>query len=161
TARNSGTRLTSMERWAPIWETRPRETSVGPPRRRLRRSGLVAHLPTHLSEEPPLGRRETLDAPRRDLVEHTIDLGLGGVAVRRAPGLDARIAAARRATRRRVDQDAGLGGAPEMPLRPRHPQVRGLEIQEPRRESAQVREMGDLVARGDEGEHQRDPDRER
>src|SRR5438093_5841034 len=101
-----------MERWAPIWETRPRETSVGPPRRRLRRSGLVAHLPAHLGEEPPLGRRETLDAPRRDLVEHTIDLGLGGVAVRRAPRLDARIAAARRATRRRVDQDAGLGGAP-------------------------------------------------
>ena len=56
-----------------------------------------------------------------------------------------------------MNQDARLGGAPQMPLRPRHAQVRGLEIQEPGGEPAQVREVGNLVARGDEGEHERDP----
>src|SRR6266540_4138367 len=44
------------------------------------RSGLVTHFAAHLGEEPPFGGREAVDAARRDLVEHAVDLGLRGIA---------------------------------------------------------------------------------
>src|SRR2546428_3297389 len=97
TARNSGTRLTSMARPAPIWETAAHKTSAGREGYGLtfcattvpvsvagdvRRSpsDLVAHLAAHLRQKAPLGGGGTLDAARRDLVQHPVALRLRGGA---------------------------------------------------------------------------------
>src|SRR6267154_6896849 len=62
----------------PIWEGSQR-ISIS----RAKRSDLTLRLrrrtqpAADFGEELPLGRRETLDAGRNDLVEHPVDLGVG------------------------------------------------------------------------------------
>src|SRR5438093_12739217 len=76
-------------------------------------SGVVAHLAAHLGEEPPLGGGETVDAARRDLVEHAVDLRLRAVPLDAARRLR-RVAGPRGAPW--MDQHAGLGPASEVAL---------------------------------------------
>src|SRR5207244_9869603 len=83
------------DRPAPIWESAAWETSArsrldaltfSVPVVRVRgTSGMIAHLAAHLGEEPSFGRREAVDAARRNLVEHPIDLRLRWIALGAAP----------------------------------------------------------------------------
>src|SRR6266480_6999633 len=121
-----------MRRPAPIWEPAPPETSARPPEgpvRRFegRRSGVVAHLAAHLGEEPPLGGGETVDAARRDLVEHAVDLRLRGVTLDTARRLG-RVAGPGGAPR--MHEHAGLAPAPQVALGSSQPPVAHLQVEE-------------------------------
>src|SRR6266511_2130366 len=121
----------------------------------------------HLDEELPLRGREALDAGRRDLVEHTVDLSVRpSVARGGRVGLRLWRAAAPTSSspssRHRRNQDARLRDAPQMPLRPSQAQILPLEIQEPGDHAAEVGEMRHATtAAAEPGRREEQGDRER
>src|SRR5207237_10824808 len=89
-------------------------------------------------EEPPRGGGETVDAARRDLVEHAVDLRLRGVALDTARRLG-RIAGPGDTSR--MDEHAGLGPAPQVALGSSQPPVAALQVEGAGREAAQMRKV--------------------
>src|SRR5437879_12982762 len=100
-------------------------------------SGLVAHLPAHVGEEFPFGGGEALDAARRDLVEHAVDLRLCGIA-RRAARLGARVAGPGGPAR--VHPHARLRRTPQLPLGPRAPPIGEPATADPRSDAGETGE---------------------
>src|SRR5881394_796107 len=134
---------------------RVRAASVSPPTNSSNRASMTPlrlgpQVTAHLDQELPLRGGETLDAGRRYLVEHAVDLGVRpSVGGRSRVGLRLWRATAAAshgpASRHRRHQDARLRDAAQMPLRPSQTEVLRLEVQEPGDHAAKVGEMRDAT----------------